>query len=125
MSLFPAITFPFSTLLQDSVSEKWLELHEGRYTETIAMGSWLIATTFLTLCYLTVLLKNLTRKDYEKPVDVIGDVLENDYKFLVPGGTRILGALKNDPRPDFKTAMQTRLVDFPFRGVQPPWIIDM
>ena len=123
--MFPAITFPFATLLQDSVSEKWLELKEGKYAESIVMTSWLISTTFLTLCYLSVLLSNLTRKEYEKPVDFIEDVLENDYKFLVPGGTRILEALKKDPRPEIKTAMQSRLVTFPYRGVHPPWVIDM
>ena len=105
--------------------QKWLELQEGRYAEIIAMTSWLIAATFLTLCYLSVLLSNLTRKEYETPVDYIGDVLENNYEFLVPGGTRILGVLQKDPRKKFKTAMQTRLVAFPFRGVQPPWVIDM
>ena len=89
------------------------------------MTSWLIAATFLTLCYLSVLLSNLTRKEYEKPVDYIEDVLETDYKFCVPGGTRILGVLQKDPRDKIKTAMQTRLVAFPFRGVQPPWVIDM
>ena len=105
--------------------QKWLELQEGRYAEIIAMTSWLIATTFLTLCYLSVLLSNLTRKEYEKPVDHIEDVLENDYKFCVAGGTRILGALQKDPRDKFMTVMQTRLVTYPFRGVHPPWAIDM
>ena len=103
----------------------WLELKEGRYAEIIAMTSWLIAVTFLTLCYLSVLLSNLTRKVYEKPVDYIEDVLENDYKFCVPGGTRIFGVLQKDPRKEFKDVMQNRLVAFPFRGVQPPWVREM
>ena len=120
-----AITFPFAALVQDSVSVKWLRLRRGKYAESIAMISWLIATTFLTLCYLSVLLSSLTKKEYEKPVDFIQDVLENDYKFLVPGGTRILEALKKDPRPKIKTAMQKRLVTFPYHGVHPPWVIDM
>ena len=104
---------------------KWLVLKRGKYAETIAMTSWLIATTFLTLCYLSVLLSNLTKMEYEKPVDFIQDVLDNDYKFLVPGGTHILEALKKDPRPKIKIAMQKRLVVFPFRGVRPPWVTDM
>ena len=89
------------------------------------MTSWLIGTTFLTLCYLSVLLSNLTKKEYEKPVDFIQDALEKDYKFLVPGGTRIFEALQKDPRPKIKTAMQKHLVTYPFRGVHPPWVMNM
>ena len=122
-----AITFPFAALVQDSVSVKWLCLclKRRKYAETIAMTSWLIGTTFLTLCYLSVLLSNLTKKEYEKPVDFIQDVLEKDYKFLVPGGTRIFEALQKDPRPKIKTAMQKHLVTYPFRGVHPPWVMNM
>ena len=64
-------------------------------------------------------------KEHENPVDFIEDVLQNNYQFFVPGGTRILGALKKDPRPELKTVMQTRMVTFPYRGVTPTWVIDM
>ena len=111
--------------MQDGVSKKWLELREGKYAEVIAMTSWLIATTFLTLCYLSLLLSNLMRKEYEKPVDFTGDVLEKEYKFFVPGGTTVHEALKLDPRSDIQTLLGTRLVTYPYRGVHPKEVIDM
>ena len=74
---------------------------------------------------MSVLLSSLTKMEYEKPVNSIQDVLDNNYKFLVAGGTRILEALKKDPREQIKTAMQNHLVVYPFRGVHPPWVIEM
>ena len=112
-------------LTQDAVPSHWMELKQGQYARVFAMGIWALAAVVLTSAYLSVLLSSLTIKEYEEPIDKVETVLEKGYQFLVPGGTRILLALKKDPRPAVKSLMEKHLIEFPFRGFHPPWVIGM
>ena len=112
-------------LTQDGVPSEWMEWKKGQYAQVFGMAVWAMAAVVLTSAYLSMLLSSLTIKEYEEPIDKVENVLEKGYGFLVPGGTRISLALKKDPRPAVKALMQNHLIEFPFRGFHPPWVIEM
>ena len=88
------------------------------------MGVWLAVATIISLAYTSQLLASLTAKEYEPPVDYIEDVLDNEYSFLCPESF-LLGTLKKDPRSQVRIAVEKHLTSYPFKGVHPPWVINM
>ena len=63
-------------------------------------------------------------KEYEPPVDRVEDVLDREYGFLC-AESFLLGTLRRDPRPQVRIAVEKHLTSYPFKGVHPPWVINM
>ena len=66
----------------------------------------------------------LVRKEYERPIDTVQDLIEYGLPMYIPARTSIYSALRDDSRESVQLLMKTQSKAYPFAGVNPTWVVE-
>ena len=66
----------------------------------------------------------LVRKEYERPIDTVQDLIEYGLPMYIPARTSIYSALRDDSRESVQLLMKTHSKTYPFAGVNPAWVME-
>ena len=92
--------------------------------KTVLLFSCILSTFVIGVGYKGTLLSMLVKKEYEHPIDTVQDLVECGLPLFIPAKTSIHSALRDDSRDSVQLIMKTRSEAYPFRGVNPPWVVE-
>ena len=109
--------------------DHWLRFTSGSdfgyaSPKTVFLFSCILSTFVIGVGYKGTLLSMLVKKEYEHPIDTVQDLVECGLPLFIPAKTSIHSALRDDSRDSVQLIMKTRSEAYPFRGVNPPWVVE-
>ena len=109
--------------------DHWLRFTSGSVIgyaspKTVLLFSCILSTFVIGVGYKGTLLSMLVKKEYEHPIDTVQDLVECGLPLFIPAKTSIHSALRDDSRDSVQLIMKTRSEAYPFRGVNPPWVVE-